>query len=158
MNLKGEFESLFLSSILQLLCDELKTGVLQVTNGKKKSRVFFKKGTIVYATSSQKEAHLGYILKSNGILSDEQLQKCMASAREKKQAFGKILVDNGYISLGAFKKYNHKQVEEILYTMLLWKKGKFEYIDTELNLQAMVLTRLNTMKLILEASRRADEM
>ncbi|MEA2082945.1 MAG: DUF4388 domain-containing protein [Thermodesulfobacteriota bacterium] len=158
MNLKGEFESLFLTSILQLLCDDRKTGVLLVTSGKKQSRVFFAKGTIVYATGSQKEARLGYILKSNGILSDEQLQKCLESGREKKQALGKILLDKGYISLDALEKYNRKQVEEILYNMLLWKKGKFEYTDTKLNLRGMAVTQLNPMKLILEASRRVDEM
>ena len=158
MNLKGEFESLFLTSILQLLCDDQKTGVLLVTSGKKQSRVFFEKGTIVYATGSQKEARLGYILKSNGILSEERLQKCLASAREKKQALGKILLDKGYIALDELEKYNRKQVEEILYNMLLWKKGKFEYKDAKLNLQGMVVTQLNPMKLILEASRRVDEM
>ena len=42
--------------------------------------------------------------------------------------------------------------------MLLWKKGKFEYKDAKLNLQRMVVTQLNPMKLILEASRRVDEM
>ncbi len=157
MNLKGEFESLFLTSILQLLCNDQKTGVLLVTSGKKQSRVFFEKGTIVYATGSQKETRLGYILKSNGILSDERLQKCLASARKKKQALGKILLDKGYISLDELEKYNRKQVEKILYNMLLWKKGKFEYKDAKLNLQRMVVTQLNPMKLILEASLRVDE-
>ncbi|MCK5324335.1 MAG: DUF4388 domain-containing protein, partial [Desulfobulbaceae bacterium] len=80
------------------------------------------------------------------------------SAREKKQALGKILLDKGYISLDELEKYNRKQVEEILYNMLLWKKGKFEYKDAKLNLQRIVVTQLNPMKLILEASRRVDEM
>ena len=158
MNLQGDFEGLFLTSILQLLCNDQKTGLLRVTSGKNESRVFFERGTIVYASGSQKETRLGYIMRRHGIISQEQLQKCLALAKEQKISLGKILLDKGYVSQETLKMYNTKQVEEILYNILLWKKGKFEYKDVTLNLQGMVITQLNPMKLILEASRRVDEM
>ncbi len=158
MNLQGDFEGLFLTSILQLLCNDQKTGLLRVTSGKSESRVYFEEGTIIYASGSQKEARLGYILRRDGIISAEQLQKCLELTRDKKLSLGKILVDKGYVSLDTLKKFNTKQVEEILYNLLLWKKGKFEYKDAKLNLAGMVVTQLNPMKLILEASRRIDEL
>ncbi len=158
MNLQGDFEGLFLTSILQLLCNDQKSGLLRVTSGKNECKVFFEEGTIVYAAGSQKESRLGYILRRDGIISAEQLQKCLALGREQKLSLGKILVDKGYVSLNTLKKYSTKQVEEILYSLLLWKKGKFEYKDTKLNLEGMLITQLNPMKLILEASRRIDEM
>ena len=158
MNLQGDFEGLFLTSILQLLCNDQKSGLLRVTSGNNEGKVFFEEGTIVYAAGSQKESRLGYILRRDGIISAEQLQKCLALGREQKLSLGKILVDKGYVSLNTLKKYSTKQVEEILYSLLLWKKGKFEYKDTKLNLEGMLVTQLNPMKLILEASRRIDEM
>ncbi|MBF0467593.1 MAG: DUF4388 domain-containing protein [Desulfamplus sp.] len=158
MNLQGDFEGLFLTSILQLLCNDQKTGLLRVTSGDNECKVFFEEGTIVYASGSQKEARLGYILRRDGIISAEQLQKCLELGREQKVSLGKILVDKGYVTMSTLKKYNTKQVEEILYSLLLWKKGKFEYKDIKLNLEGMVITQLNPMKLILEASRRIDEM
>ncbi|SLM27977.1 conserved hypothetical protein [Desulfamplus magnetovallimortis] len=158
MNLQGDFEGLFLTSILQLLCNDQKTGLLRVTSGNNECKVFFDEGTIVYASGSQKEVRLGYILRRDGIISADQLQKCLALGREQKMSLGKILVDKGYVSLNTLNKYNTKQVEEILYSLLLWKKGKFEYKDIKLNLEGMVITQLNPMKLILEASRRIDEM
>jgi len=158
MNLQGDFEGLFLTSILQLLCNDQKTGLLRVTSGENECKVFFEAGTIVYASGSQKESRLGYILRRDGIISAEQLQKCLTLGREQKMSLGKILVDKGYVTLSTLKKYNTKQVEEILYSLLLWKKGKFEYKDIKLNLEGMVITQLNPMKLILEASRRIDEM
>ena len=60
MNLQGDFEGLTLASILQLLCNDQKTGVLTVTCGDEESRVFFDQGTIVYASASLKEARLGF--------------------------------------------------------------------------------------------------
>ncbi len=158
MNLQGNFEGLFLTSILQLLCNDQKTGMLRITSGENECKVFFENGTIVYASGSQKEARLGYILRRDGIISPEQVQKCLALARKKQLSLGRILVDKGYVSMATLKKYNTKQVEEILYNVLLWKKGSFEYKDVKLKLEGMVITQLNPMKLILEASRRIDEM
>lgn len=158
MNLQGDFEGLTLASILQLLCNDQKTGVLTVTCDNEESRVFFEQGTIVYASASLKEARLGYFMRNDGIISAKHLQKCLALAKEEKVHLGKILVEKGYISLDTLKKYNTKQVETILYNLLFWKKGRFEYKDVKLNLQGMIVTQLNPMKLILEASRRIDEL
>ncbi|MBU2480714.1 MAG: DUF4388 domain-containing protein, partial [Proteobacteria bacterium] len=158
MNLQGDFEGLTLASILQLLCNDQKTGVLTVTCDDEQSRVFFEQGTIVYASASLKEARLGYLMRSDGVISAEQLQRCLSLAKEEKLHLGKILVEKGYISLDTLKKYNTKQVEAILYNLLFWKKGRFEYKDATLNLKGMIVTQLNPMKLILEASRRIDEL
>jgi len=158
MNLQGDFEGLNLASILQLLCNDQKTGVLTVTRDDEESRVFFEQGTIIYASASLKEARLGFLMRNDGIISLQQLQKCLAHAKEEKMHLGKIMVDKGYISLDTLKKYNTKQVETILYNLLFWKQGKFEYKDAKLKLKGMIVTQLNPMKLILEASRRIDEL
>ena len=158
MNLQGDFEGLTLASILQLLCNDQKTGILTVTNGEDTSRVFFDQGTIVYATSPLKQARLGFLLQNAGVISGQQMSKCLAFARENKLHLGKVLVQKGYISHETLKKYNTMQVEIILYDLLLWEKGRFEYKDARLNLTNMIVTKLNPMKLILEASRRIDEL
>jgi len=158
MKLKGDFEGHFLASIIQLLCDEKKTGMLRVTSGPKVSKVYLNNGKIIYAMGSLKKGRLGQILKRDGIITEEQIQECLVVGREKKQFLGKVLVDKGYISLETLKKYNKEQVEDILYNLLFWKEGKFEYRDVEFNLEGMIVTQLNPMKLILEAARRIDEM
>ena len=158
MNLQGDFEGLTLASILQLLYNDQKTGVLTVRCDEEVSKVFFEQGTIIYASASLKEARLGFLMRNDGIISAKQLQKCLVLGRENKMHLGKVMVDKGYISHDTLKKYNTKQVEAILYNLLFWKKGRFEYKDTKLNLKGMIVTQLNPMKLILEASRRIDEL
>jgi len=157
MSLKGNLETTFLASVLQLLCLEQKTGVLRVTSGGDEAKVFFEKGAIVYARESQKDDRLGYLLKSEGIISAEQLEGCLEVVREKKQSLNKILVERGYISPEGLREFNRKQVEEILCDLFLWEKGDFEYRDNIFNLEGEIVTQLNTMELILEASRRVDE-
>ena len=50
------------------------------------------------------------------------------------------------------------QVENILYDIFFWKEGDFEYKDMELDLKRIRTVPLNIMNLLLEASRRIDEM
>ena len=158
MNLQGEFEGLNLTSIFQLLCNDQKTGLLIVKSNEKESKVYFNKGTIVYASSSVKTSRLGFIMKEDGVITAKQLKECLYRAQEKRQSIGKTLVEGGYISVAILKKYHNQQVEDIIYNLLFWKKGTFEYKDTKLNLKSIILAELNPMKLVLEASRRMDEM
>ena len=157
MALKGDLKTTFIADILQLLCLEQKNGVLRVTSDKNEVKVFFEEGVIVYARESQKDDRLGYLLKSEGIISAEQLKKCLVVAKEKNQALGKILVKKGYISPERLKNFSHKQVEEIVCDLFCWEKGDFEYKDDSFHFEEEVVTRLHTMELILEASRRIDE-
>jgi len=158
MNLQGDFEGLTLASILQLLCNDQKTGILTVTRDDYESRVYFDQGTIIYASASGKQSRLGFLLSNDGIISAQQLQKCLSFAKSENLYLGNVLVQKGYISRETLKKYNTKQAEIILYNLLFWEKGKFEYRDARLNLKNMIVTQLNPMKLILEASRRIDEL
>ncbi|MBN1931091.1 MAG: DUF4388 domain-containing protein [Desulfobacterales bacterium] len=158
MHLKGNFETSFLASILQLLCNDKKTGVLRLIRDENEVKIFMKHGAVIYATGSKKEARLGYLLRNKGIISSEQLNTCLALAKEKKLALGEIMVVQGYISKERLKEIIYKQAEDIIFDLFLWEKGSFEYKDAKLNLNGMVVTPLNIMNIVLEATRRVDEM
>lgn len=158
MSLKGNLETFSLHDVLQLLCNDQKTGVLSITNDKNEVKVIIQNGEIIYAMNSQKEFRLGAFFINAGIISDEQLQKSLEDAKGTNKALGKILVEKGYISQQILNKFSHKQVEEILYNLFLWEKGNFEYQDTAHDLDGIIVKPLNTMNLLLEASRRIDEM
>jgi hypothetical protein len=158
MSLKGNLETFYLNSILQLLSSDQKTGILKVKNGNAEVKIFVHEGDIVYATGSKKENRLGYRLQNKGLIARDQLQACLAQGQEDKKALGKILVDRGFISPGDLELVIRDQVEEIIFDMFIWERGDFEYQDARLNLSGMVATRVNIIKILLEASRRIDEM
>ncbi len=158
MSLKGNLETFLLNSILQLLSDDQKSGVLQVKNHQKEVKIYFQDGEIVYAIGNQRESRLGYHLQSKGTISRENLHECLETGQQEKKALGKVLVEKGYITAESLEKLIHDQIEEIIFDLFIWDKGDFEYKDAKLNLQGMVVTRLNVVKLMLEASRRIDEM
>jgi DNA-binding MarR family transcriptional regulator len=157
MALKGNIETFYLSSILQLLAGDKKTGILTIGDKGRIVRVYIKTGNIVYAVGTQKEVRLGYLLRTKGIISADELQKALALAKQRTERLGKILVEKGYISLETLKKFIHQQVRHILYDLFLWERGDFEYVDQEIDLDEEFLTELNHMEVILEGTRRVDE-
>jgi hypothetical protein len=159
MQLKGNFDPSFLSSILQLLCNEKRTGVLRLRHeDDTEVKIFIYDGYIIYATSSRRKSQLGALLKNMGIISAEQLNQCLSLAQKAKQALGKILVEHKIISPAELKKVIRKQAEDIILSAFLWGKGIFEYNDAKLILKDMVVTNLDIISIILEATRRIDEM
>ncbi len=158
MALKGNLENFFFASLLQHLAREKLTGILRIVEGQEEARVFVKDGTIIYAVGSLKEARLGHLLRAKGIISVQELGKCVEVAKEEKRLLGKVLVEKGYISAETFKKFIEKQIQEILYNLFFWKSGEFQFKETPLKLEEDVVVNLNTIDVILEASRRIDEM
>lgn len=158
MPLTGNLESFQLANILQLLHNERKTGALQVKDKERWINVIFQDGSIVYAMSSHHHYRLGNLLLARGAITVEQLEQCLAIGKEIKQALGKVLVSHNYISIDQLAVFIRSQVEEILYSMFFWQTGSFEFRDARLNLSGMVVTKLEVMEVMLEASRRIDEM
>jgi len=96
MALKGNIETFYLSSMLQLLAQDKKTGILTIADKGRMVRVYFKNGTIIYAVGTQKEVRLGYLLRTKGIISAEELQKALTLAKQRKERLGKILVEKSF--------------------------------------------------------------
>jgi len=104
MSLKGNFGTFYLATILQLLGDDKKTGILRVTKDDKEVQVFLQDGVIIYAKGSHTKDQLGKLFLTNGNISEKQLQECLEISNQKKQAIGKVLVENGYVTMEMLKK------------------------------------------------------
>jgi len=88
MSLKGNLETFLLHSILQLLHDDIKTGVFQVNRDDEEVKIYFYKGDIIYARRSRKENRLGNLLLKKGLISKTELNECLIGAQKKKTGFG----------------------------------------------------------------------
>ena len=114
MSLQGKLEMSQLGTLLQMFGDIEKTGVLTMTNGIEEAKIYLKEGSVVYASSSQKEFRLGNLLKVNGILTETELRDFLKKAEEKDQKLGAYLVKTGHISKETLKKILRDQMEEIV--------------------------------------------
>lgn len=158
MSIKGTLETFYLTSLLQMLNYDRKTGKLNIKSASNEVQIIIHEGDIVFATETKKTNRLGELLKNSGIISQKVLDEALALSRKNKQGLGKTLVQEGYISLDKLNSFLLKQAENTIYNVFLWETGDFEYYDAELNLKGVVGNKLNTMNILLEASRRIDEI
>ncbi|MCF8110549.1 MAG: DUF4388 domain-containing protein [Desulfobacteraceae bacterium] len=158
MSIRGNLETFDLSALLQVLAWEQKTGKLLIRSKTNLVQIFFQDGDIVFATESRKNNRLGQLLFNNGLISRQALDECLATSRKKNQFIGKTLVEGGYISVKQLNEFLLKQAENTIYNVFLWQEGEFEYNDAELNIKSMAGKRFSTMNILLEASRRVDEL
>ena len=158
MSLKGTLNTVSLAGVFQMLCDNRVTGILRVSGKKGEYQIYLLEGSIIYAVESTKEYRLGELLIIDEIISRDQLNNSLKEAKKMRVALGKILIEKKTISKETLKKYIFLQVEEIFFNIFRWEDGDFEYNDSKLILRWLSVIKLNTMGLILSASRRIDKL
>ncbi len=158
MAITGNIKTFYLSSLLQLLSNDKKTGILELTDGNDIIQVYLRDGTIINAFGSSRVERLTNYLRSEGIISEEQLEKSLKISAHTEKKIGMVLVEQGYISPELLEGLLHRQIEETLFSMFLWEQGEFEYRDQEFDLSDQIITSFDTMQVVLEASRRVDEI
>lgn len=158
MALQGSIDEQYLSSIFQMLRTDRKTGLFRAYNGRDEIKIYFSEGDVIYATGSNKNFLLGQLLLQEKLISAEQLNTYLEEAETKKEPFGKFLVENDLLSADNLIRILHKQTEALILQLFFWDKGHFEYRDVQINIKGKVPAKINIMKIILEATRKIDEL
>ena len=156
VDIKGNLKSLGLSTILQILSSENKTGVLQFVQGNKIRSIYIRNGKIV-AASGREGLRLGQLLYGKGLISQEQLQEALDKASETDKRVGEVLLDLGYLEEDDLKELIRYQIREAVLDISLWVEGDFEYRDCLLEFDERGVDDFSTMAIILEAAVRRDE-
>lgn len=152
----GNLESICASTIIQILSSENKTGILFLSMGETQSAVCFKDGRII-AARGNKEQRLGEILFEKGLISHEKLHKALKIAGKSQMRIGEVLLEMGYIKEGTLKEIVNHQIRKAVSEFFLWKEGSFTYRDCPVDFDEQIISQINTLEVMLEASRQVDE-
>jgi hypothetical protein len=167
MSLVGRLEDLALPDIFQIISLSKKTGTLVVRSRKGMGMVVFKSGQVIQAASDGIRDSLGNILVSQGMLTEPSLAQALA--RQKKETdtpLGMILVEMGLVPSETLQTVVRKQIEEIVYDLLAWEEGFFNFelgeiapkdkieIDTQ---EFLLKSGISAEYLLMEGTRILDE-
>ena len=167
MSLVGRLEDLALPDIFQIISLSKKTGTLVVRCRKGMGMVVFKNGQVIQAASDGIRDSLGNILVSQGMLTEPGLAQALA--RQKKETdtpLGMILVEMGLVPPETLQTVVRKQIEEIIYDLLAWEEGFFNFelgeiapkdkieIDTQ---EFLLKSGISAEYLLMEGTRILDE-
>lgn len=103
------------------------TGVLVVRSGEITKNIFLESGSVIFASSNDRNDRLGEMLVRRGILSINTFLETSASVVPGKR-FGTILVENGILSPEKLVWAVKEQVKEIVFSLFgeLFISYKFE--------------------------------
>ncbi|HSQ78636.1 MAG TPA: DUF4388 domain-containing protein [Nitrospirota bacterium] len=167
MSLVGRLEDLALPDIFQIISLSKKTGTLIVRSRKGTGMVVFKDGQVIQAASDSIRDSLGNILVSQGMLTEAVLSQALAAQRKDvDKPLGMILVEMGAVPAQTLESVVRKQIEEIIYDLLSWEEGFFNFElgeiapkdKIEIDTQEFLLKHgISAEYLLMEGTRILDE-
>jgi tetratricopeptide (TPR) repeat protein len=158
MAIKGSLTEAALADVIQLLAYSGKSGCLSVTDAQNFGNIFIKEGKVVYATIINKEQRLGDVLIQKKIIEQSALQQALLRQKsDKKKRIGEILIEMGAIGREILEKELKNQIEQVIFTMLTWESGFFNFEADLLPSKEEYTVRLSAQELLLEGARRIDE-
>ncbi len=128
MSLVGRLEDLALSDIFQILSIGRKTGTLVLKSSRGNALIVFRNGLVVRAETSDLDRTLGEDLLNAGIIKDTIFH--LASGVKKKlpaKSIPEILYEFGSINKDALEKITRKRIEKVVYQLLFWQDGDFQF-------------------------------
>ncbi len=167
MSLVGRLEDLALPDIFQIISLSKKTGTLIARSRRGTGMVVFKDGQVIQAASDSIRDSLGNILVSQGMVTESVLAKALALQKtDVDKPLGMILVEMGAVSAQTLETVIRKQIEEIVYDLLGWEEGFFNFelgeiapkdkiaVDTQ---QFLLRAGISAEYLLMEGTRLLDE-
>ena len=160
MAFMGETEEIGVAELLSVLARRKHSGRLSITAEGEEVQIFLEHGKVILVSSSNHALRLGRVLVRLGMVSSQQLD---AAIREQDlpgsgRPLGQILVDAGWITREQLATAAQEQCVEALTRVIIGKHGTFMFTRDAKPVTKQGLVALNTDRIVLEASRRADEM
>lgn len=139
MSLVGRLEDLGLSDIFQILSVGKKTGTLIIKSKEVSAAIVFKNGLVVRAESNIGNDTIGDDLLKAGYIKKATL---MMAGRVKEslpqKSTAEILFELGAVKRDVIEKVSKKRIEKLVFQILLWQDGEFQFELDDLNVNGKV--------------------
>lgn len=168
--LAGSLGALSVPEVVQFLFTSLKTGVLLLAFGEEAARaappdtpdrlrrksIYFRDGQVVFASSSDPTDRLGAVLRREGLVGAEELERCARLARGGRP-LGQVLVDEGALDAGQVYEGVTRQVREIVLGAFVETAGEFAFLEGPVDDATAVKLPERTRELLLAGMKRVQE-
>src|SRR5437870_3184896 len=148
--LTGNLNEVYLSEILGKLQSIQATGTLTLEQDHQVKSIYLKDGQIVFASSNLEQDRLGETLLKAGKVSHQQYEQSVEALKSTGKRQGAVLVELGFLTPKELFEGLKYQVLEILYSLFLWKEGRYSFVTGELPTR-IIPVRIDLVMLISEA-------
>jgi hypothetical protein len=157
--LQGNLKDFSITEVIQLIGQQLKTGVLTVERAKELVEIHFVDGMIVHVYCNYRGQRdlIGEILLKAHVISEEGLGRALRIQRETPKYLGEILVELQLASKEEVLKVISTQIYETIYDLFWWEEGKFYFDLKVVEGYRKISFVLSTEQVLLNILRMVDE-
>src|SRR2546426_2971891 len=159
MALSGTLKDFGIADILQLIGHQTKTGRLTLKTGGHEVEVFFVEGNVVFASEKARDSKdlLGSLLLRAELLTQDQLDKALATQQRTLKRLGDILLESEVVPRAQIAQMMRLQTTETLYKLFGWKSGSYEFSQEDVDPAKSIFDPIRAESILLEGFRRMDE-
>jgi hypothetical protein len=159
MALQGTLKDFSITEIVQLIGQQLKTGVLKIRRAKDLVEIHFVDGMIVHVYSNYrgKKDLIGEILVKAQLISEEQLDRVLKIQKDTLKYLGEILVELQLLTKDDVLKVISTQIYETIYDLFWWEDGNFSFDLRLVESYKKIPFALSTEQVLLNILRMVDE-
>ncbi len=155
--IRGALSSFRIVEVMQMLGLQRQTGRLSVSRSEESAEVYFRDGSVSYATASNgiKPGAEGLIRKTCR-LGEDGIRHVLRIAEMTGQPVDAVLVQEKMVTARTFTDNLKRHTESVVFKIMSWREGDF-FFDKSTPVALAAPLRLKVDDLLLEGARRADE-
>jgi hypothetical protein len=159
MALQGTLKDFSITEIIQLIGQQLKTGILKIRRAKDIVEIHFVDGMIVhvYTNYRGKKDLIGEILVKAQLITEDQLERVLKIQKETLKYIGEILVELQFLTKDDVLKVISTQIYETIYDLFWWEDGNFNFDLKLVESYKRIPFALSTEQVLLSILRMVDE-
>lgn len=157
MALKGTIADFSVGDIFQLLGQQGKTGMLQLSREHEQVHVAFHQGSVVAAERISRKSQLGTRLVRAGLIRAEQLDEALAIQKRSLERLGDILVRQQAIDRDTLREMLDLHVREVVYELFGWKSGTYAFEAMDVSWDPETVVPIRCEEVLMEGYRLVDE-
>jgi len=156
--LQGDLTRDALGDVIRKLYVNRRSGILHLTQDKTSKRIYFRKGSMIFANSDVETDRLGEFLIRQQLIDREAFERASKVMRETGNRFGRTLVELGFATPEEMEGKVVDQIQTIIYSLFSWTSGDYRFEQHESPVDEDIVLNLSTADIILEGTRRMDDM
>ena len=157
-NLQGDLTRDALGDVIRKLYVNRRSGIVHLTQDNTSKRIYFRKGSMIFANSDVETDRLGEFLIRKQVIDREDFERASKVMRETGNRLGRTLVELGFATPEEMEGKVVEQIQTIIYSLFSWVSGEYRFEQHESPVDEDIVLNLSTADIILEGTRRMDDM
>jgi hypothetical protein len=157
--LRGNLRDFGIAEVFQLIGQQRKTGMLDVTRGRETLRLAFDAGRVVWArpVGSSEDAEVGDRMVRCGLITQERLEEIRAESTGSARPILTLAVEAGDIKAEDAAQIGQLITNEAIFVVLRWSEGSFDFSAQGVRHDQPPENLLGAEQILMDGLRMVDE-